>query len=129
MVTLASIVEKEAVHPDEYPLIASVYRNRLTLGMTLDADPTVQYALSGQRGTWWPPLTADDYRNILSDYNTYINYGLPPGPIANPRLAAIRAAVYPAESSYLYFRGACGKRLSRISPPPMKSIAIAAERL
>jgi UPF0755 protein len=107
IVTLASIVEREAIHADEHPLIASVYQNRLTADMRLEADPTVQYALNGQRGKWWPQITRDDYQGVISDYNTYRNFGLPPGPIANPSLSAIRAAVYPAESSYYYFRAAC----------------------
>jgi UPF0755 protein len=105
--TLASIIEREAVHADEHPLIASVYRNRLESGIKLDADPTIQYALNGSRGAWWPQISVDDYTGVISDYNTYLNFGLPPSPIANPSISAIRAAVYPAESSYFYFRAAC----------------------
>jgi UPF0755 protein len=107
IVTLASIVQREAVHTDEQPLIASVYRNRLVVGQRLEADPTVQYAIGYQNGKWWPPITIGDYTNIQSPYNTYLNDGLPPGPIANPGLSAIRAAVYPAESDYYYFRADC----------------------
>jgi UPF0755 protein len=107
VVTLASIVQREqGIHPDEHPLIASVYRNRLDAGMKLDADPTVQYPI-GRKGRWWPSISISDYTGVVSDYNTYLNYGLPPGPIANPGLTAIRAAVYPAESSYFYFRADC----------------------
>jgi UPF0755 protein len=106
-VILASIIEREAVWPDEHPLIASVYRNRLDISMNLDADPTVQYGLQGERGRWWPSITQADYRNVDSPYNTYIYAGLPPSPIANPSLSAIRAAVYPAESAYFYFRARC----------------------
>ncbi len=107
MVTLASIVQREqGIHSDEHPLIASVYRNRLDVGMKLDADPTVQYPL-GSPARWWPGISVADYTGVVSDYNTYLNYGLPPGPIANPGLTAIRAAVYPAESSYFYFRADC----------------------
>jgi UPF0755 protein len=107
MVTLASIIQREqSIEPDEHPLIASVYRNRLDVGMRLDADPTVQYPLGGP-GHWWPGISQADYRGVVSDYNTYLNTGLPPGPIANPSLTAIRAAVYPAESSYFYFRTDC----------------------
>lgn len=106
-VIIASIVEREAVWEDEHPLIASVYRNRLDIGMNLDADPTVQYGIQGARGRWWPQITQADYRNIDSPYNTYIYAGLPPGPIANPSISAIRAAVYPAESAYFYFRARC----------------------
>ena len=101
-VTLASIVEREAVWRDEHAQIAGVYHNRLAAGMRLEADPTVQYALQGARG-WWGQITQADYRQIASPYNTYLNYGLPPGPIASPSLSAIRAAVEPAESDYFYF--------------------------
>jgi UPF0755 protein len=107
VVTLASIVQREqGIHPDEHPLIASVYRNRLDVGMKLDADPTVQYPL-GQSDRWWPRISVADYTGVVSDYNTYLNFGLPPGPIANPSLTAIRAAVNPAESDYFYFRADC----------------------
>lgn len=107
IVTIASIIEREAVHNDEHPMIASVYRNRLDIGMKMDADPTVQYGLQGQRGGWWPQITQDDYRGVISPYNTYLNLGLPPGPISNPGLSAIRAALNPASSEYLYFRARC----------------------
>ena len=105
--TLASIVEREAVWRDEHALIASVYRNRLAIGMALEADPTVQYGIQGARGTWWPQITRADYRDVISPYNTYLNRGLPPGPIASPGLSAIQAAIYPEESEYFYFRAAC----------------------
>lgn len=105
IVTLASIVEREAVIPEERPLIAAVYLNRLAQGMTLDADPTVQYAKSAQTpGEWWPKLTAADYTSVISPYNTYLNPGLPPGPIANPSLSSIEAVIYAPETDYLYFR-------------------------
>ncbi|MCC7448920.1 MAG: endolytic transglycosylase MltG [Anaerolineae bacterium] len=109
VVTLASIVEREAVVPDERPIIASVYLNRLKVPMTLDADPTVQYALGNTRdaATWWPNITVSDYRGVNSPYNTYLNNGLPPGPIANPGLASIRAVIYPAQTNYLFFRATC----------------------
>ena len=109
MVTLASIIEREAVWADEHPLISSVYRNRLDIDMLLQADPTVQYGIQGLRGRWWPNITRADYRGIDSPYNTYLYNGLPPGPIASPSLSAIRAAVYPAESSYFYFRAKCDR--------------------
>ncbi len=108
-VTLASIVEREAVIQSEQPLIASVYRNRLAIGMTLDADPTVQYGIGYRDGAWWPSITQADYRTAISPYNTYLNPGLPPGPIANPALPAIRAAIYPEESPYYYFRATCAQ--------------------
>ena len=103
-VTLASIVEREARVPDERPLIAGVYANRLGQGMKLDADPTVQYGMGfdRERATWWRPLTVEDYR-FASPYNTYLNLGLPPGPICNPGLAAIRAAINPTQTDYLFF--------------------------
>ena len=106
-VTLASIIEREAVWRDEHAKIASVYRNRLALGMSLEADPTVQYGLDGKRETWWPNITRADYRQVDSPYNTYLHGGLPPGPIASPSLSAIRGAIYPADTAFLYFRAAC----------------------
>lgn len=107
VVTLASIVEREAVLAAERPQIASVYLNRLTIGQKLDADPTIQYAIGNTRdGNWWTPLTQADYQ-LNDPYNTYINFGLPPGPIANPSLSSIRAVIYPSETPYYYFRAAC----------------------
>ena len=107
MVTLASIIEREAVIQDEQPTIASVYRNRLAIGMKLDADPTVQFGIGYRDGAWWPGITQDDYRTAVSPYNTYLSPGLPPGPIANPALPAIQAAIYPTQTTYLYFRATC----------------------
>ena len=107
VVILASITERESVQPDENPRIAGVYRNRLDIGMKLDADPTVQYGIGYQGDTWWPQITQADYTAAVSDYNTYLITGLPPGPIANPGLSAIQGVVYPAQSDYLYFRVAC----------------------
>jgi peptidoglycan lytic transglycosylase G len=98
LLTLASIIEREAVVPSELPLISAVFWNRLKLDMPLQADPTVQYATGKGR----QPLTRND---LLVDhpYNTYRRPGLPPGPIANPGLLAIRAAANPARVNYLYF--------------------------
>ncbi len=110
-VTLASIIEREAVWRDEHPMIASVYRNRLDIGMKLEADPTVQYGIQGARGLWWPQITRADYYDVQSPYNTYLHAGFPPGPIASPGLSAIQAAVNPAESGYYYFRAACDNSL------------------
>jgi UPF0755 protein len=110
-VTLASLVEREAVQDEEQPLIASVYLNRLNIGMKLDADPTVQYALGYsliQQSWWTSPLTLIDLQ-VNSPYNTYLNTGLPPTPIASPGLDALRAVAFPAESTYLYFRAKCDK--------------------
>ena len=106
IVTLASIVEREGVVVEELPLIASVYRNRLDQSMKLDADPTVQYAMGYQpdTGQWWKqPMVLEEYYEVDSPYNTYLYPGLPPGPICNPGIAAIKAAIYPAESDYLFF--------------------------
>lgn len=104
-VTLASIVEREAAVPDERPIIASVFYNRLAQGMRLEADPTVQYPLGYQSdlNTWWKsPLSLTDLQSS-SPYNTYVHTGLPPGPIANPGLASLQAVAEPAETNYLFF--------------------------
>lgn len=106
-VTLASIIDREAVHADEEPQIASVYVNRLNAGMKLDADPTVQYGIGYQNGSWWPSITQDDYYSAQHLYNTYLNPGLPPGPIANPALSAVLAAAAPVQTPYYYFRADC----------------------
>jgi len=108
-VTLASIIQREAVLEEEMPLIASVYYNRLVQKMRLEADPTVQYALGFQsdRGGWWTnPLWPADF-GLDSPYNTYLYFGLPPGPISNPGLAALQAVAKPAQTTYLFFRAAC----------------------
>jgi UPF0755 protein len=108
-VTLASMVSREAVVEDEMPLIASVFYNRLAVGGKLESDPTVQYALgyNEAQGTWWTnPLSAADLQ-VDSPYNTYVYNGLPPGPIANPGLAALKAVAFPAQTPYYYFRAAC----------------------
>jgi UPF0755 protein len=106
IVTLASIVEREAVLPAERATIASVYHNRLANGIKLDADPTVQYAM-GQVGNWWPQITSEHYASVDSPWNTYLNAGLPPSPIANPGLASIQAVLAPEETSYFYFMRDC----------------------
>jgi UPF0755 protein len=109
VVTLASIVQREAVQEDEMPLIASVFYNRLNSGAELASDPTVQFALgyNQDQGTWWTnPLSLQDLQ-FDSPYNTYIYKGLPPGPISNPGLAALRAVAFPAQTSYYYFRAGC----------------------
>ncbi|MBA3336849.1 MAG: endolytic transglycosylase MltG [Chloroflexia bacterium] len=102
VVTLASIVEREAVIAEERPIIAAVYLNRLVQGMPLQADPTVQYVVA-QPGDWWPqPLDTADLETD-SPYNTYLYPELPPGPIANPGLASIQAVLTPEGVDYLYF--------------------------
>jgi UPF0755 protein len=108
-VTLASIVQREAVVAEEMPLIASVFYNRLVAGSELASDPTVQYALgyNQAQATWWTnPLSAQDLQ-VSSPYNTYKRPGLPPGPISNPGSEALDAVAFPAESNYYYFRAAC----------------------
>ncbi|MFL5467169.1 MAG: endolytic transglycosylase MltG, partial [Gemmatimonadaceae bacterium] len=98
LVTMASIVEKEARVPEERPVIAAVYYNRLRRGMPLQADPTVQYALGHHVGrVLYKDLT------IQSPYNTYVHKGLPPGPVASPGVASLNAAANPANVPYLYF--------------------------
>ena len=98
VVTLASIIEGEAMLDSERSTISSVYHNRLKINMKLQADPTIQYIIPG------PPKTLSnrDLR-IKSDYNTYQNYGLPPGPINNPGIASIKAALYPEDTNFLFF--------------------------
>lgn len=100
-VTLASIVEKESSLSREGPTIASVYLNRLKRGMRLQADPTVIYALK-RDGKWTGTLYRSDYA-FDSPYNTYLYEGLPPGPICNPGVNALKSAVFPARTDYLYF--------------------------
>jgi UPF0755 protein len=100
-VTLAAMVEREARLPEERPVVASVFHNRLRIGMKLDCDPTTVYAAlleSRYRGT----IYRSDLEN-RSPWNTYQHAGLPPGPIANPGLGAIKAVLTPAETPYLYF--------------------------
>ena len=103
--TLASIVEREAVVAEERPIIASVYLNRLRRGIYLEADPTVQYAkgYDAQNDRWWPALTLEELRTVDSSFNTFIHPGLPPGPICSPGLASIEAVLNPAQTEYLFF--------------------------
>lgn len=102
VLALASIVEAEAQLPEELPIIAAVYRNRLRLGMPLQADPTIQYAFLVDSGTRKSRLFNRDYA-YESPYNTYLHPGLPPTPIGNPSAAAIEAVLSPAQNSALYF--------------------------
>ena len=98
VITLASIVEKEAIYSKEKPIIAAVYLNRLKRGMPLQADPTINYALRNFRRLYYK-----DYYSVKSPYNTYLNYGLPPTPICSPGEDSIKAVLFPAKVSYLYF--------------------------
>jgi UPF0755 protein len=108
-VIMASIVEREAVVDEEAPMIASVFLNRWRIGMKLDSDPTVQYAVgyNSEQETWWTnPLSFADIAT-KSPYNTYNQAGLPPGPICNPGAAALQAVAFPAQSPYYFFRARC----------------------
>jgi UPF0755 protein len=98
IITLASIIEKEAQKPEERAIISSVYHNRLDLNIYLAACPTIKYAL--ERPT---KIVYYDQLEVESPYNTYKNKGLPPGPICNPGIESIKAAVYPADTDYCYF--------------------------
>jgi UPF0755 protein len=101
LVTLASLVEKETARPEERPLVAAVYTNRLRIGMGLQCDPTVIYALE-REGKFTGNLRREDLR-FDSPYNTYRYAGLPPGPIAAPGRASLEAAANPADVPYIYF--------------------------
>ena len=98
IVTLASIVEKETGRPEERPIIASVFLNRLKRGMRLESDPTVIYGLERFDGNLRKKDLAQE-----SPYNTYVIRGLTPGPICSPGLEAIKAVIFPAKTDYLYF--------------------------
>ena len=98
VLTLASIIEGEAIYDKERAIISGVYHNRLKKGMRLQADPTIQYILEDG-----PRRLLNRDLKIVSPYNTYLNKGLPPGPINNPGIESIKAALFPVESDYLYF--------------------------
>ena len=103
LVTLASIIEKETGLAQEREKVSGVFINRLTIGMPLQTDPTVIYAIILRDGVMDRPLLKKDLRGVDSPYNTYLHPGLPPGPIANPGLAALRAAVNPQDHNYIFF--------------------------
>ena len=108
VVTLASIIEREAVLPEERPVMAQVFLRRLRQGIPLEADPTVQFALANDTdsvaefGYWKQGLTLDDLE-VVSPYNTYAEADIPPGPISSPGLDSINAVVNPADTNYLFF--------------------------
>lgn len=108
VIILASIIERETRNDEERPIVAGILLNRLDIGMGLQVDATVQYALAttecraGTTCNWWPILTREDM-SINSSYNTYKYAGLPPTPIANPSLSSISAVIYPMVSPYLYY--------------------------
>lgn len=104
-ITIASIVEREAKFDEDRAVIAGVFKNRLKLGMALEADPTVQYAKENSQGKdykYWQELEVGDIA-LISPYNTYQNKGLPPGPICNPSLKSILAVINFDKNDYLYF--------------------------
>jgi len=113
VVTLASLIEEETALPEERPLVSAVFHNRLRIGMKLDCDPTVAYVLK-REGRYTGRLLLRDLK-VDSPYNTYLHPGLPPGPISNPGLSSLDAALHPAASSDLYFvaRGDGSHRFSR----------------
>lgn len=102
VVTMAALIERESRIDDEKPMIASVIQNRINDGMPLDIDATLQYIVGKKDGKWWVTPTGEE-KSIVSLYNTYRNVGLPPGPICNPGIGAIRAAVNPAKSDYYFY--------------------------
>ena len=105
LITIASMVEREAKFQKDRPLVASVIENRYKIGMKLDIDATIQYLLgySQEEKNWWRKnITFEDLK-ISSPYNTYRNVGLPPHPIANPGLDALQAAASPTNSNYIYY--------------------------
>lgn len=108
-ISLASIVQREAVLEEEMPKIASVFFNRLNSGNPLESDPTVQYAMgfNESQGTWWTNPLSSENLHVESPYNTYLYPGLPPGPISSPGLVAIQSVAFPAKTPYYYFRSAC----------------------
>ncbi len=108
-ITLASIVEREAVLDEERPAIAGVYANRLRDGWFLSACPTVQYALGYRpdEGSWWKSQLYFADLDVESPYNTYRNLGLPPAPIASPGASSIQAAAFPAQTAYYFFMVDC----------------------
>ncbi|MDE2001679.1 MAG: endolytic transglycosylase MltG [Patescibacteria group bacterium] len=102
LVKIASIVQREAAGSSDMPLIAGIIWNRLLGSMRLEIDSTLQYARGNTGNGWWAPLTAAD-KKIDSPYNTYLHAGLPPTPISNPGLDAIKAVLHPAKTDCLYY--------------------------
>lgn len=105
VITLASIVEREGRTADDRPIIAGILLKRLKADWPLQADATLQYALGYQarEKTWWKKALTNDDKNFRSPYNTYLNPGLPPRPIANPGIESMKAVIYPKDTEYWYY--------------------------
>jgi len=105
IVILASLIEREAITNEERPIIAGILMNRLNAGIALQVDAAIQYAKGKNPLTnkWWEPVMLEEYRSVISQYNTYLHAGLPPGPISNPGLESLRAAANPTDTDYLYY--------------------------
>ena len=105
VITLASLLEREARSNEERPIIAGIILNRINQGIPLQVDATVQYAkgYDSANNTWWSQVTQDNYTQVKSPYNTYLHVGLPPKPISNPGLDSIRAAAEPSDTPYMFY--------------------------
>ncbi len=123
-VTLASIVERETAKPEERPLVAAVYLNRLRRGMKLQSDPTVVYGVSNGAGVLDHGLTRAEL-DAEGPYNTYRNAGLPPGPICMPSVSALQAVVHPTDSADLFFvaDGTGGHAFARTEQEHLRNVA------
>jgi len=102
-VKIASLVQREAAGASDMPLIAGIIWNRLLSGMKLDIDATLQYAQGKVGDSWWAPIHGPNARKLVSPYNTYLNKGLPPTPISNPGITALKAVLKPAKTDCLYY--------------------------
>lgn len=103
VVIVASLIEREAITDAEKPVIAGIIQNRLSDGMALQIDATIQYAKGKRNGKWWSPVLSSEYQSVKSTYNTYLYPGLPPGPISNPGLESLKAAANPTNTPYYYY--------------------------
>jgi len=121
-VKIASLVERESGSDEDKPIIAGILWNRLNKGMRLEIDATVQYAKLIQDSKfkiknfreimdWWPKVTPEDLKGLISPYNTYLNDGLPPGPICSPTIESIRAVAHPAETKALYYLHSADRKI------------------
>lgn len=102
IVTLASMIEREAITDEEKPIISGIIQNRMDEGMPLQIDATIQY-VKGRTGAWWKPVLLSEYKSVVSPYNTYLTSGLPPGPISNPGLPSLKAAADPEDTDYVFY--------------------------